>query len=64
MTLMAQALQRLLLDLAHPLPRDPQHRPDLFERARLGRVEPEIEPENHRLAITELTEAAVDALGE
>src|SRR5262245_42547933 len=57
---MPQPRQRLLLDLAHPLARDPEQRADLFERHRLLALEAEIESQDLRLALFEGRENALD----
>src|SRR5687767_6823953 len=49
----AQAGQRLLLDLTDTLARNAEQRPDLLECHRLFAIEPEVEAENLRLALLE-----------
>ena len=59
-----QPTQRLLLDLPHPFARDPQKAPDLLERHRLLAVQAEVEPQDLRLALLQVRERLLDALGE
>src|SRR5829696_6842395 len=60
----AQARERLLLDLPHALARDAEERPDLLERHRLLAVEPEVEAEDLRLALLQPRQRLLDRLGE
>src|ERR1700688_306453 len=48
-----QARQGLLFDLSHPLARDAEQRPDLFQRHRLLSLEPEAEAQDLGLAVLE-----------
>src|SRR5687768_15540559 len=59
-----QPRQRLLLDLPHPLARDPEERADLLERQRRLAAEPEVEAEDPRLAVPEGGERLADRLRE
>src|SRR5690349_3562455 len=59
-----QPRQRLLLDLADPLARDPEERPDLLECHWLLAVEPEVQPQDLRLALLEARQCLLDRLGQ
>jgi hypothetical protein len=56
----AEAHQRLLLDLTHTLPRDPEDRADLLERHRVLIVRSEIEAEDLRLALLQGAQRLLD----
>src|SRR2546422_8750998 len=56
--------QRLLLELSDPFPRDAKLRADLLERHRLLAFEPEVQPEDSRLALLERCQHRLDRLGE
>src|SRR5262249_19574046 len=55
-----ELLQRVVLDLADPLPGDAERLPDLFERARLGAVEPVAELDHAALAGGKRGEGVLD----
>src|SRR6266511_4174013 len=55
-THVAEARERLLLDLPHPLPRDAEQRADLLERHGLLALEPEVEAQDSRLPLLERPE--------
>src|SRR5207249_10827887 len=60
----AEARQRLLFDLSHPLARDAEQRADLLERHGLLPLEAEIQPEDLGLALLERPQHFFDGLGE
>ena len=55
---MPQSRQRLLLNLAHPLARNPQQAADLLERHRVLSLEPEIQAQNLGFALFQRGEHA------
>src|SRR5256712_12417777 len=60
----AEARQRLFLDLPHTLPRDTEQRADLLERHGLLALEPEIQAEDLRLPLLEGRQHLLDRFGE
>src|SRR4051794_16459227 len=60
----AEAAQRLLLDLPHPLPGDAQQAPDFLERHRLGPVQAKVEAEDLGLALLQRGEDLLDRFGQ
>src|SRR6266511_1605010 len=59
-----QPRQGLLLELPHPLARDAEQRSDLLERHRPLALEPEVEPQDRRLAVLERGQHPFDRLGQ
>ena len=61
---MPETREGLLLDLTHPLARDAKLRADLLERHRLRPINPEVQPQDLRLALLEAAEGILDRFGE
>src|SRR5205823_3729907 len=60
----AEARKGFLFDLPHPLARDTEQRADLLERHRLLTLEPEVQPQDLRLALLEGRQHFLDRLRE
>src|SRR3954453_3356443 len=61
---LAQALERAIAKLAHPLAGDAEHPADLFQGVFPAAVEPEVEPEHLGVARRQGAERRLDLLGE